>query len=72
MMQAAGETLSHPALYRAAILAADSALRLLPRFVIYNRMNTWGRQREIPPPPRQTFHQWWSRNRTNEKTEAGA
>jgi L-lactate dehydrogenase complex protein LldF len=72
MMQAAGETLSHPALYRAAILAADSALRLLPRFVIYNQMNTWGRQREIPPPPRQTFHQWWSRNRTNEKTEAGA
>ncbi|MEZ6057096.1 MAG: lactate utilization protein B [Planctomycetaceae bacterium] len=27
----------------------------LPRFLIYNFMNPWGKQREIPPVPRQSF-----------------
>jgi len=40
MMKAAGEVLSHPALYRMAVGAADSALRHLPRFLIYNPLNT--------------------------------
>src|SRR6516165_11233082 len=39
MMKAAGELLSRPAAYRAAIAAADVALAHLPRFVIYNGMN---------------------------------
>jgi len=63
MMQAAGELLSNPALYRAALPLANSALRHLPRFVVYNRLNTWGRGREIPPLPNQTFHQWYRGHR---------
>ena len=54
-MKAAGALLSSPLLYRAALPLADSALRHLPRFVIYNRLNTWGRGREMPPPPKQTL-----------------
>ena len=65
MMKAAGEVLSHPALYRAAISMADSALRHLPRFVVYNRLNAWGEGREMPDAPKQTFHQWWEANRAN-------
>jgi ferredoxin len=38
-MKAAGELLSRPAAYRAAIAAADVALAHLPRFVIYNGLN---------------------------------
>jgi hypothetical protein len=41
MIQAAGVLLSSPALYRAALPAADSALRHLPRFIVYNRLNTF-------------------------------
>ena len=41
-MKAAGELLSRPAAYRAAIAAADIALAHLPRFVIYNGLNAWG------------------------------
>ncbi len=63
MMQAAGVLLSSPALYRAALPAADSALRHLPRFIVYNRLNTWGRGREVPHAPKQTFHQWYKENR---------
>jgi L-lactate dehydrogenase complex protein LldF len=54
MMQAAGVLLSSPALYRAALPAADSALR---------HLNTWGRGREVPHAPKQTFQQWYKENR---------
>ena len=63
MMQAAGLLLSSPKLYRAALPLADSALKHLPRFVLYNRLNTWGRGREVPPVPAQTFHQWYHQHR---------
>src|SRR6516225_4661915 len=62
-MKAADELLSRPAAYRAAIAAADVALAHLPRFVIYNGLNAWGRHREVPHPPQQTFHSWYQANR---------
>jgi L-lactate dehydrogenase complex protein LldF len=65
MMKAAGLLLSSPKLYRAALPVADSALKHLPRFVVYNRLNTWGRGREVPPVPAQTFHQWYQQNRAS-------
>jgi L-lactate dehydrogenase complex protein LldF len=61
MMKAAGAVLSHPALYRAAISTADSALRFLPRFAVYNRWNAWTAGREMPPTPKETFHAWYAR-----------
>ncbi|WP_428487409.1 lactate utilization protein B [Rhodopila sp.] len=63
MMKAAGALLASPKLYRAALPMADSALRHLPRFVVYNRLNTWGRGRDVPHAPKQTFHQWHAANR---------
>ncbi|MGE8131456.1 lactate utilization protein B [Methylobacterium sp. NPDC080182] len=62
MMSAAGQVLSHPALYRASIRASDSALRVLPRFVVYNPLNTWTQGREMPPAPKTTFHDWYAAN----------
>ena len=62
-MKAAGELLSRPAAYRAAIAAADLALAHLPRFVLYNGLNAWGKGRENPHPPKQTFHSWHHANR---------
>ncbi|UMY17869.1 LUD domain-containing protein [Methylobacterium organophilum] len=63
MMKAAGAVLSRPAAYRAAIGAADSALKVLPRFAVYNPANTWGKGREMPDAPRQSFHAWYKQNR---------
>jgi L-lactate dehydrogenase complex protein LldF len=62
-MKAAGELLSRPAAYRVAIGAADIALAHLPRFTIYNGLNAWGKHREVPHPPKQTFHSWYQANR---------
>jgi L-lactate dehydrogenase complex protein LldF len=62
-MKAAGELLSRPAAYRAAIAVADTALTHLSRFVIYHGLNAWGKHREVPHDPKQTFHSWYRSNR---------
>jgi L-lactate dehydrogenase complex protein LldF len=64
LMKAAGEVLAHPALYRTAIAAAQTALHNLPHFLVYNRLNTWTRGREMPHAPTYTFHSWWKENRS--------
>jgi len=69
-MKAAGELLSRPAAYRAAIAAADMALAHLPRWVVYNGLNAWGRHREVPHPPKQTFHSWYQANRGEKRWAA--
>lgn len=33
----------------------------LPRFLVYNRLNAWGKQRELPPIPKQSFRQIYRR-----------
>jgi len=62
-MKAAGAILARPALYRATIQGANTALAKLPRFVIYNGLNAWGKHRETPSPRTETFHQWFKKNR---------
>ena len=62
-MQIAGKVLSSPKLYRAAVETAGSSIEYLPRFMMYNRLNAWGRQREVPAAPPQTFRQWYLLNR---------
>jgi L-lactate dehydrogenase complex protein LldF len=62
-MAAAGAVLARPAAYRAMIEGTNKALSSLPRFVLYNGMNVWGKSRELPHPPAQTFHQWYEKNR---------
>jgi len=62
-MQIAGKVLSSPKLYRAAVETAGSSIEYLPRFMMYNRLNAWGRQRDVPAAPPQTFRQWYLLNR---------
>ena len=69
MMKALGHVLAHPKLYRAAVSAADEALRVLPHFMVNIPLNTWTSQgREMPDVPQQTFHSWWREHRM---TQAG-
>ncbi|HJV61944.1 MAG TPA: lactate utilization protein B [Albitalea sp.] len=62
-MRIAGRILASPRLYRAAVEAAAAGLAHLPRFMIYNPFNAWGRQRELPASPPMTFRQWYLKNR---------
>ena len=35
----------------------------LPRGVLYGRWNAWGRQRELPPTPRESFRDLYRQHR---------
>lgn len=62
-MQMAAVVLSRPWLYRFAGKMGRIALRYLPRFMVYNRLNGWGKQRELPIPPKRTFREQFLRSR---------
>jgi L-lactate dehydrogenase complex protein LldF len=62
-MRVAGRILASPRMYRAAVEAAAAGIEKLPRFMVYNPFNAWGRQREVPASPPTTFRQWYLKNR---------
>jgi len=69
-MRVAGRILGSPRLYRAAVQAAAAGLDYLPRFMVYNPFNAWGKQRELPVTPPLTFRQWYLKHRGG--TEGGS
>jgi L-lactate dehydrogenase complex protein LldF len=62
-LKMAGKLLGSPTLYRASVASLGGAVRNLPNFLLYNPLNIWGRQRDLPEAPAQTFHEWYKRNR---------
>jgi L-lactate dehydrogenase complex protein LldF len=48
-MRAAGKVLSSPKLYRAAVETAGAGVEHLPRFMMYSRLNAWGRSARCLP-----------------------
>lgn len=53
----------NPAAFNSLGKIARGSLRVLPRFSIYNGFNTWGKQRELPEAPRESFKEWYKKNR---------
>jgi L-lactate dehydrogenase complex protein LldF len=64
-MRLVGAVLGSRALYVAAGWLARLAVRTLPRSVLYSRWNAWGRQRELPPAPAETFRTAWRRRKAS-------
>jgi L-lactate dehydrogenase complex protein LldF len=56
-MWLAGKVLGNPTLYRWSGWLGRTALRWTPRFLLYSPLNPWGKQRELPEPPRQSFRE---------------
>jgi L-lactate dehydrogenase complex protein LldF len=54
-----GWVLARPWAYRAAGKVIRWVLSRLPRSLVYHRWNAWGRQRELPPMPKQSFRQMY-------------
>jgi L-lactate dehydrogenase complex protein LldF len=67
VLKMAGRLLASPTLYRATVASLGGALKRLPNFVLYNPLNIWGRQRDLPEAPAETFHEWYKKNRKLEK-----
>jgi L-lactate dehydrogenase complex protein LldF len=58
-MYAASWLFQHPKLLAFVGGLARKALRWSPRILIYNPFNVWGRKRELPEAPRESFRDWW-------------
>lgn len=55
-------TLSHPSVYRFAGKAGRWVMRNTP-FVVSNKLNPWFKEREMPEAPKQSFTDWYKKNR---------
>ena len=51
------------ATYEAAGRLLRFGLRWFPRFLVYGPWNVFGRRRELPPPPAESFRETWRRTR---------
>lgn len=63
-MVMAGKVLSRPGWYKMAGKSARWVTRWLPRPLIYNPLNTWGKARELPKAPKESFQEWYRKNRS--------
>ncbi len=59
MVKAMKTAMSSPGMFRAALKGARIATDLLPRAIVYNPINAWGIDRELPEFPKKTFEQMW-------------
>jgi len=66
--KAGAYVLANPKLFRVGEAGAYEGLKLLPNFMIYNKLlNAWGRHREMPPFAKETFRDWYLKNKNNEQ-----
>jgi L-lactate dehydrogenase complex protein LldF len=62
-MKLASAVFRRPWLYRTLGRMGRWFLRRAPRFLVYNRFNPWGRQRELPPAPTKSFRDLYRHRR---------
>ncbi len=65
-MQAMTLTLSSPGLFKAAGKVGRFMMKYAP-FSVSNPLNPWYKQREMPAPPKESFGEWYAKNRKNGK-----
>lgn len=67
-MKIAGWVLANDRRFNRCVGLVRKLAPWLPRFVLYNPLNAWGRQRELPPMPKQSFRDLYrQREQTNGK-----
>ena len=63
VMKSAGKVLASPKRMNRMSKLMRFALRKLPRWFFYHKLNPWGIERELPEVPKQTFSDWYEKNR---------
>ncbi len=58
-MKLGSTLLNHPRLFAFAGKVGRTVYPLLPRWAVYNRLNPWGKQRDLPPMPKKSFREMW-------------
>lgn len=62
-MKVLGKIFANPGLYRMAGKVGRSALRFAPEFLVNHPLNVWAKNRQMPEPPKESFREWYLRNR---------
>lgn len=57
---------NHPSLYRTSLKLAP-IINILPRFMIYNGLNAWGKGRELPRFASESFTEMWKKGKIQKK-----
>ena len=69
-MKFASAVFRRPWLYRLAGRMARTIVPWLPRFMLYNPLNVWGRRRELPEFPKESFQQAYARRQKSSRKGA--
>ncbi len=52
----------HPSIYQKSLYFAP-LINAMPRFMVYNRLNAWGKGRELPTFAKESFEQMWKKGK---------
>jgi L-lactate dehydrogenase complex protein LldF len=66
-MKVMAGTLSKPSLFGTAGKTGRWLMRIMP-FLLKNKLNPWYKEREMPTPPKQSFREWYKKNRNYEQS----
>lgn len=62
-MKLANGIFKSPLAYKITGSLMRNAVKSLPNSLIYHPLNIWGKNRNLPDPPMQSFQQWYRKNR---------
>jgi L-lactate dehydrogenase complex protein LldF len=63
-MKLANGIFKSPLAYKISGSLMRSALKSLPNSLIYHPLNVWGKNRNLPDAPKESFQQWYRKNRS--------
>lgn len=63
-MKLASGIFQSPLAYKISGSLMRKALKALPESLIYHPLNTWGKSRNLPDAPKESFQQWYKKNRS--------
>ena len=63
-MKLANGIFKSPLAYKISGNLMRTALKSLPNSLIYHPLNIWGKNRNLPDPPKESFQQWYRKNRS--------
>ena len=66
-MQGAVWLMNHPTLFNIAGKVARKVVPLLPKGLVYNKFNVWGKQRDLPPMPKKSFKELYEEGLKDDK-----
>jgi L-lactate dehydrogenase complex protein LldF len=63
ILKITGKVLANSKLYDLSGKIMRWSIANMPRKIVYHRANVWGRTRELPEAPKESFKQWYKRNK---------